>query len=89
MIIQCTQFVKIHLNEGAFTEEFMKEFRDSFYPFFRIEEHAEHIAQLIACGICEEIHIDYNSGQFIEGYGLIDEFVDHASVCDSETEHYS
>jgi hypothetical protein len=55
--------VEVTLDETKFTEEWMKEFRDDFYPIYDMEGHAKHIAQMAARGI-------YNEGStFVEGYG--------------------
>lgn len=39
-----------------------EEFRQSFYPFFTLEDHLGHLAQLFTRGIVD-------NGEFIEGYG--------------------
>lgn len=57
-----TQQVSVEVDEARFTPEFMAEFRASMYPFTRIEDHIEHLAQLYARGI-------YDDDSFIEGYG--------------------
>jgi len=54
----------IELDETKFTEEFMAEFREGFYPFFLLSQHAEHIAQLYARGLYDPFF-----DEFIEGYG--------------------
>lgn len=62
--VEVTQTVTVTLDETKFDEVFMQEFRDSFFNFDTIDEHAEHLAQLEARGITDEF------GQnFIEGYG--------------------
>ncbi|CDO35794.1 hypothetical protein [Novosphingobium sp. KN65.2] len=61
--IEIVQVVTVKLDETKFDETFMSEFRDSFFQFDSIEEHAEHIAQLEARGLIA----DYKP--FIEGYG--------------------
>lgn len=60
------QEVEVELDEAKFDEAFMREFREGFYPFFELNDHAEHIAQLQARGI---IDAGCHSGEFIEGYG--------------------
>ena len=60
------QEVTVELDETKFDEDFMQEFRDGFYPFFELRDHAEHIAQLQARGV---VDADQFSGCFIEGYG--------------------
>jgi hypothetical protein len=54
--------VEVEIDEAMFTETFMEEFRESFYPFYDIERHVEHIAQLEARGMLDD---------FTEGYGPI------------------
>lgn len=60
--------VDVTLDETAFTEEFMEDFRKNFYPFYSITDHAEHLAQLYTRGIVDEFT------DFIEGYGNPKEF---------------
>lgn len=60
------QEVTVELDETKFDDAFMQEFRESFYSFFEISDHVEHIAQLQARGV---IDADSYSGEFIEGYG--------------------
>lgn len=60
--VAVTQVVAVTIDETKFDDVFMEEFRDSFFNFDEIEEHAEHLAQLYARGICD-------NGDFIEGYG--------------------
>lgn len=57
-----TSYWVIELDESKFTEDFMAEFRESFYPFYDLADHAEHITQLYARGVIE-------GDEFIEGYG--------------------
>lgn len=51
----------IELDENVINEEWMKDFRDYFYSFDTLEEHAEHIAQFRA---------RFGDHSFIEGYGV-------------------
>ena len=60
------QEVTVELDETKFDDAFMQEFREGFYPFFDLQEHAEHIAQLQARGVIEA---EAFGGDFIEGYG--------------------
>lgn len=57
-----TSYWTVELDENKFTKDFMAEFRESFYPFYALEDHAEHITQLYARGVVE-------GDEFIEGYG--------------------
>lgn len=59
------QEFEITLDAEKFDEAFMQEFRESFYSFDTLEEHAEHIAQQQARGAID-ITI---TPEFIEGYG--------------------
>ena len=54
--------VEVEIDDSKFDEAFMAEFRESFYPFYEIERHVEHIAQLEARGMLDD---------FTEGYGPI------------------
>jgi hypothetical protein len=65
---EVVRFVDVTLDESKFTETFMEEFRESFFPFFTIEDHREHLAILYARG-----EIDGWSDEFIEGYGPANE----------------
>jgi len=56
-----TQEVIVTLDAEKFDEAFMQEFRESFFNFDTLEEHAEHIGQLEARGLWSE--------DFTEGYG--------------------
>lgn len=64
--VEVTQLVEVKLDADKFDEAFMNEFRASFYRFDTIEEHAEHLAQLQARGVCD---LDSYGGEFVEGYG--------------------
>jgi len=52
----------IELDENVLTEEYMKEFREVFYNFHDLEDHARHIAQFNA---------RFDEESFIEGYGHV------------------
>lgn len=60
------QQVEVELDEGKFDDAFMQEFREGFFPFDSLEEHAQHIAQLVARGVVE---LGWERADFIEGYG--------------------
>ncbi len=59
------QAVMVTLDDEKFDEAFMEEFRQGFYDFDELREHAEHIGQLYARGLWDEIP----GNDFIEGYG--------------------
>ena len=61
--VEVVQTVEIQIDETKLDEKFMQEFRDSFYQFDTIEDHAEHLGQLACRGLISM----YSS--FIEGYG--------------------
>lgn len=77
--VTVSQTVEVCLDEAKFTPEFMAEFRESFFPFYEIEDHAKHIAQLYARGIFGGF-----GHEFIEGYGLAKDMGISAEVIDSE-----
>lgn len=64
--VEVTQLVEVELDASKFNEAFMEEFRESFYPFHSLGDHAEHLAQLHARGLYE---LDVCPDQFVEGYG--------------------
>lgn len=76
--VAVTQIVEVELDETKFDEAFMAEFRESFYPFWEIEDHAEHIAQLEARGLLSE--------EFTEGYGPLKDMGIVADVIDCNEE---
>jgi len=57
-----TQFIEVTLDETKFDEQFVEDFKASFFDFQTLEEHAMHLAQLRARGV---------NGEFIEGYGPV------------------
>src|SRR5690606_17976566 len=73
-----TQEIVVSIDTAKFTEEFMAEFRESFYPFNTVDDHMEHIAQLAARGIW--------NGEFVEGYGKPSKLGVYVSSDDVETE---
>lgn len=62
--VSVTQNLVITIDDSKFTEEFLAEFRESFYPFTTIDQHIDHLAQLAARGIVGDF-----GERFIEGYG--------------------
>lgn len=61
--VRVTQTVLVAVDESKFTPEFMAEFRRHFYDFHTLDDHIEHIAQLVARGLVDDFT------KFIEGYG--------------------
>jgi hypothetical protein len=64
-VVTQTTDVTVTIDDESLNEEFMAEFRESFYPFKTLEDHAKHIAQLEAREL-----IDCDA--FVEGYGTIE-----------------
>ena len=71
--ITVSHLVEVDLDESKFTPDFMSEFRENFYPFLSIEDHANHIAQLKV----RELLMP-----FIEGYGPALDFGIDAEIVD-------
>lgn len=67
--VQVVQQVEVTLDDEKFDDKFMEEFRDSFYHFMTLDDHASHIAQLAGRGIIPESS-EFKGAFFIEGYGL-------------------
>lgn len=85
--ISVTQVIRVTLDEARFDETFMEEFRDSFYPFFDLADHAKHIGQLQARGIVDLERP--GPRDFVEGYGLASEMGIEATVVETEVEALS
>lgn len=60
--VHVVQDFEVIVPDSLLTEEFMAEFRKSFYDFTTKEQHIEHLAQLYARGLADD-------DSFIEGYG--------------------
>ncbi|MCP9320127.1 hypothetical protein KBX73_10155 [Acetobacter persici] len=73
------------LREEAFTSDFMQGFRENFFSFDDVHEHAEHIGRLLACGIMGDVGRGYGHDQFVEGYGRIGDFVTAATIDGTDT----
>jgi hypothetical protein len=70
--------VDVEVDETKFTEQWMKDFRESFYPFYDIDDHIKHIAQLEAREILTPV--------FVEGYGALKTMGIKAEVVGAEME---
>ena len=81
-----TQRVKVSLDADKFDAAFMAEFRESFFPYFDLEDHAKHLAQLVARGVYELS--PYIPTEFVEGYAEIGPMGISAKLldCDEEIE---
>ena len=69
-------YVTVTVDETKFTEEFMDEFRQSFYKFNNLDDHMRYIASLAAGGTV------FYGDQFVEGYGHIKDYSIDADVDD-------
>lgn len=58
--VECVDKFTVEFDEEVCNEEWMAAFRESFYDFHTLKEHAAHIAQFRA----------RFGGGFIEGYGI-------------------
>lgn len=78
--VAVTQYVEVTIDETKFDEAFMEEFRDSFYKTFdTTDKHIEHLAQLHARGIVDNL-------DFIEGYGPAKDMGIKFDIDDTEIE---
>ncbi|ABM73407.1 hypothetical protein [Vibrio phage VP882] len=77
--VTVTHTVKVTMDESKFTPEFNQAFREYFFDFDDIEDHAKHIAQIEARGM---IGFDH----FVEGYGDIREMGIKVKVTDQDEE---
>lgn len=64
--VEVTQTVRVSLDENKFDEAFMQEFREGFFDYDTLEQHAQHIGRLFALGLIE---LGWSRTDFIEGYG--------------------
>lgn len=81
--VEVKQIVRVTIDETKFTPEFMEEFRRFFFPYDTIDDHLEHIAQLVARGV---VDFDWRGDSFIEGYGHAKEKGISATVVGQEQE---
>lgn len=82
--IEVEQIVTVDLRSEKFTDDFMAAYRKDFYPFYEKEEHAEHIGQLVARGMIDEVSSICGADQIVEGYGRIGDFVLAAQITETE-----
>lgn len=82
--VEVTQTIRVKLDEAKFTPEFMREFRQHFFPLFSLSDHAEHLAQMMARGVVE-LNGDLPK-EFVEGYGPIGEMGISAEALDCQEE---
>ena len=66
--VEVVQTFDVKVDESKFTEQFMADFRKSFYEFYTIDDHIKHLAQLYARGLVTPFT------RFIEGYGAPEDF---------------
>lgn len=84
-VVTVIQNIEVEVDETKFTPQFMEEFRSYMFSHFdTLDDHIRHIAQLHARGVIDAS----SSGEFIEGYGPIEEFgIKAQSIwCDAEKE---
>jgi len=62
--VTTTNTYEIELDENVINEEWMREFRDTFYSFNSLEEHAQQIAEQRARNV-------QRTDTFLEGYGKV------------------
>jgi len=78
--VRVTRLVDVKVDPSKFDEDFMAEFRASFYGLNTLNDHIEYLGRLFALGIVDE------GSKFIEGYGdpkdMGIEFIDGG--CDTE-----
>lgn len=84
--VAVTQIVEVKLDASKFDEAFMAEFREGFYPFFTVEDHAGHLAQLQARGVEDLQYHKPQFAPFVEGYGPISAMGISARVIETEIE---
>ena len=73
-----TTTVEVTIDESKFTEEFLAEFRESFYQFMDIDRHIRHLGVQCAHGYCNDT--------FIEGYGEMSDMGIEFDITDPDTE---
>lgn len=62
--IEVSQKVSVTIDDAKMTPAFMEEFREGFYDFADLEDHASHIAQMAVRNL-----IEGRPEEFVEGYG--------------------
>lgn len=65
-LVEVKQTVRVTLDETKFDTAFMSEFPQNGRHLRTLEDHAENIGQLYACGL---IDLGHNRYDMIEGYG--------------------
>jgi len=78
-IVVVTQRIEVTIDEAKFDEDFLQEFRESFYPFHDVSDHIRHLAQLRARG-----RVGDHPTCFAEGYGEIQDMGIEFEVLDSD-----
>ncbi len=64
-IVKIEKLIEVEIDESKFTEEFINDFKESFYPFENMDAHITHIAWLESSRLLNS---------FTEGYGDISDF---------------
>lgn len=76
--VAVTMVVEVEVDAEKFSDDWMAEWRQSFYPFRTIDDHIEHIGQLAAREMLRE--------DFTEGYGPLVDMGIKAKVIDQTTD---
>jgi hypothetical protein len=66
--VEVRQQIKVTVDESRFTPEFLAAFKRAFFDAETVEDHIKHIAESYARGIVTF------KGDFLEGYGKMDDF---------------
>lgn len=66
--ILVAQYIEVTVDESKFTPEFIANFNQHFHHCPTVEDHMKHIATSFARGIVT------SPSQFLEGYGLLNEY---------------
>lgn len=82
--VNVTIEVEVTVDETKFTEEFLREFRETMYQFNDLDDHIKHLAQLSARGLCQLSK--YDPGERVEGYGPIGDMGISAQVTEQDEE---
>ena len=58
--VERTDEFTIEFDESVMNDEWLKDFRDTFFDFYTLEEHAKYISE----------YLSNHGNEFIEGYGI-------------------
>lgn len=80
--VEVRQLVEVEIDDKKLDEKAMAEYRESYYGFHTLEQHACHIAQMCARGL----YYFQDPETFVEGYGQLKDYGISAKVIDQEEE---